>query len=192
MLASVARNAEEARNIWQGKQFSQRLLSQTISAAEKAPSLGVQLINASGRETSAAQVFDRRIADSPAAVITLVGHNAGGFFRFPDGSYTDLRALGQARRPIVMISCNSLVYANGTSAGLPGPVALTVAFTVQTRFTEKLQALGYVPSQTEMQAMLVSSVEEIAKERREGILYTAGAIGGTGTLTGLVIWQKVS
>ena len=183
-FASVARTAEEAKNIWQ-KDFNTRLLSETTSAAEIAPSLGVHLVTSTGSETGE-QAFTRLLSESSADVVTLVGHNQGGYFRFPDGTYIDLQTLGQSEKLIAMISCNSIQYANGSSAGLPGYVGLDVAFTVQSRLTAKVQSLSYSPDVAEVQGMLVATLNEVASERSVRIRYS---LAGGGTIAGITIWQ---
>lgn len=186
--AAVATGADEFVNIW-GRSPSATELDRTIAAAGQASSLGFKIPAATG-SASAAQAFLEQYRTSTADVVTLVGHNDDGVFRFADGSPLPLNELADAGGPpVAMISCNSMSYADGQSVGIPSAITFTVAYAAQAKFAAKLAARQTVPTVGELQSLLTESAAEAANESGAVLKYTVFGVGASGA--GIAIWQEI-
>lgn len=186
--AAVATGAEDFRNIW-GKTPTATELDKAIKAAGQAADLGFQIPAATQAQT-AAESFLANYRTSTADVVTLVGHNDNGTFRFADSSPLALSELSSAGGPpVAMISCNSLTYANGQAVGVPSAITFTVAYATQAKFAAKLASRESVPTVAELQAMLIESLTEAANESRAPMKYAVFGVGAGGA--GIATWQQL-
>lgn len=146
-----------------------------------------------GAGTLAQQFLDRyHGAPSGSQVFTLVGHNAGGQFRFADGSPMDLTQLGdQSDKLIAVISCESGAFVNGNAIGIPTRLTYTVAYRAETNFVARvrlLAKLGVLPSHDEAQRALESALNDAASGVGVQVRWTAVAVG-SGGVAAIAIWQ---
>jgi hypothetical protein len=188
-FVSAASDAADYENIW-GRLPSAGQLTRSRQALNEALGAGLTQIRATGGSTDAQQ-FVAAYRSSSSDVITLVGHNEGSAFRFPDGSAVDLRGIGLQRGPVLaLVSCNSATYANGQSVGLPTAVTLELAFDVEQRFAAKVQGLALAPTPADAQLLLVGALNEAGAQRTETFKYVAigGGVAG-GSVVGVAIWQ---
>lgn len=186
--AAVATRADEFRNIW-GQSPTATELNKAIVAAGQASELGFK-VPAATQVRTAAESFFEQYRTSTADVVTLVGHNDEGTFRFADGSPLSLSELSSAGGPpVAMISCNSMTYANGQAVGVPSAITFTVAYATQAKFAAKLASRESVPTASELQSMLIESLDEAATESGARVKYVVFAVGTGGG--GIAIWQEL-
>ncbi len=188
-FAAVANGADEFRNIW-GRSPSATELDKALAAAGRAPEMGFHVPVAT-QARSAAESFLEQYRTSSADVVTLVGHNDGGTFRFADGSPLSFSELSFAGGPpVALISCNSMTYANGQAVGVPSAITFTVAYATEAKFAARLTSRTSVPTVPELQSMLVESLEEAAAEsgvQMKYVVFGVGTVGG-----GIAVWQQVA
>lgn len=186
--AAVATGADDFRNIW-GQAPTANELDKAIKAAGQASKLGFK-VPAATQVRTAAKSFLEEYRTSTADVVTLVGHNDSGTFRFADGSPLSLSELSSAGGPpVAMISCNSMTYANGQAVGVPSAITFTVAYATQAKFAAKLASRESVPAASELQSMLLESLNEAATESGARMKYAVFGVGTGGA--GIATWQEL-
>lgn len=191
-FAATVDDAAGFGNVWKRAPRSAGELGKVTSASRKAESLGYRIPVASGTRT-AANDFLRRYNESTADVVTLVGHNDNGLFRFADGSWVQLSTLGNPNRPMVaMVSCDSIEYANGQAIGLPSAVTYTIAYATENKFANRIAQLPWLPSKDVLQQMLIQSLDEAAREHQVAIKYRIAAGVGVSLTApfGIAIYQE--
>ncbi len=184
--AAVAYSSAEHHNIW--GEASPAGLSKIIKSAGEASDRGYQIIE-STKTVTAAQNFLQNYQNSNADVLTLVGHNDNGTFKFGDKSSFLLKDLGNDDGPVVAIlSCESSKFANGKSIGLPTEITFSVAYATGERFSSKIQQLPTLPNHVVLQQMLVDSLNEVMHEKNVRIAYQSLGSVGVGVV-GIAVWQ---
>lgn len=189
-FVAAADDFAEYEIIW-GRTPTQGQQSRQSAVLDDAISQGLTALRSTSTET-AAQRFTSLYRSSSADVVTLVGHNEGGIFRFPDGSTADLRSVGSEGGPILaMISCDSAEYSTGQKIGLPTAVTIELAVDVEQRFVAKISALDALPTTQEVGAILEEALREATSTRPEAYkFYLIGGVTGT-AVVGVGIYQVV-
>lgn len=142
--------------------------------------------------TTAADSFMSKFQTSTADVITLVGHNDHGTFKFPDGSSITLSDLGSGGPSIALISCGSAFYANGRAVGLPSEVTLDAAADIESAFVAAVNQLDGAVDVTQLRVLLNSATREVLTSRTEKLRYTFVVAGG-GTVAvsiTVIVWEQ--
>lgn len=185
-FVSAADDAAEYELIW-GRQPSQGLLSRDRALLQ---SLDDSVVRVAPRaDATAAETFVDYYQRSADDVITLTGHNEAGIFRFPDGSWVDIGALGSGGPPIAIISCESAKYASGQAVGLPSVLTLTVAADIERTFVQRVSDLNAAPSVAQLKRLLEDSADEMT-DGQEGTWIAVAVVGGTSaTVVTLLVWQ---
>jgi len=188
---SVARNGDEFARIFERSPTAgqEATISKTFAKAE---TTGRTALRASVANESVAQEFLREYRSTPRdGLITLVGHNAGGTFRFADGSTIDLGKLGSSDGSLVaVVSCESARFVDGRAVGIPTDVTYDVAYRTEQKFSEQVAGSPSL-SRSEAQQYLESALADAVRELRvEGFYKTAVIGGGTGVV-GVSIYQYV-
>lgn len=140
---------------------------------------------------TAADTFTASLKSSDAAVVTVIGHNDGGFLRLADGSGVPLSELGGVGPLVAMISCDAARYASNNAVGiLPSTVTLSVAVQIERTLTSRLQQLNSRPDVAQLKQLLDESTRSVLEPDPNYWGY-ALAVTGTGTAgTATVrIWQ---
>ena len=190
-LVATADEVAEYNNIW-GKIPTAGQQRRQSAILDDATSQGLTALRSTPTRTASEQFLDLYQSTS-ADIVTLVGHNDGGIFRFPDASWVDLREVGGDGGPIIaLISCDSAVYASGQAVGLPTPVTIELAVDVEQRFVTKVGALQALPSVAEAERLLVEALSEAADARAERFVYMTLTGVGSGVVAGISIHEVVT
>lgn len=189
-FVSVAENAGEYKQIF-GKLPTTSQESAISKILAQAKQQGLTIVRPAG--SKAAAEFESAYLQSSADVITLVGHNKQGLFKFSDGSYFPLDQI----RPsddvpvLAVISCESAPIVEGYAVGLPTEVTYAIAFRTEEVFLQRLNALDEssrrdLPTlQVELEAALdVAVIERNVKVFKYALVGT-----GSGTVVGVSIYQ---
>ncbi len=88
-----------------------------------------------------------------------------------------------------MISCNSMTYANGQAVGIPSAITFTVAYSTQTKLAGKIAERTSVPTGSELQQLLIDSLNEASAESGVQMKYVVFGVGTTGG--GIAVWQQL-
>lgn len=144
------------------------------------------------QQSSAGSMADEVVArlQQPATgprVFTLVGHNAGGQLRFPDGSGLDIGMLSVRTDDVgAVLACNSAEYVDGSVVGLPTTLSYEVAFATEQRFiasAESYTSNGDALTPAAASDLLISAFDEVVRNERYARMArrtTAGAAGVAG------------
>lgn len=160
-----ANNAKEFQLIW-GAKRSVRQEDAISRLMNDARGLGMTTLRPT-QTSAASDVFLSRHQKSSSDLITLVGHNSEGTFKFPDGSPVDLRALGGPGKPLIaLISCDPDQFANGAAVGVPTPITIEVALLAEQKFVARVNSLNAAPDVAKTQQLPMESLVEVANERK--------------------------
>lgn len=181
-----AHSEEEYRAIW-GTPPTVGQLRRVDVLTSKASSNGIRLLGVSGA-ASAASTFQDSYASSTADVVSIVGHNDLGAFKFSGGSDVLLSNLGGSSQPILAVfSCDSDRYVNGSAVGVTSPISIQVALLAQERFLQLVRALPSPPNAKAAQDLVNSAVDSAARQLQVRVVYRTGlGLAGAGVVGGSI------
>lgn len=181
----AADDVQEYRGIW-GTQPSQRQLRENQGVLRTADEL---LRVPTPTSSTAAQSWVEAYQASAADVVTLVGHNEEGAFRFADGSSVDLQSLGQTSGPaLVVISCDAARNSQNQVVGtVPEFVTLTAAVEIERRVAAAV-ADGGSSTTSQLEVVVDDATTEVLAENSAyrmagGVVVVAGSVIGVSVYT---------
>ncbi|MEV6715885.1 hypothetical protein AB0M48_28030 [Lentzea sp. NPDC051208] len=178
--ASAPRSADEYHNIFGKQTENPREIEDVLRRTE---SSGFTIPLATRTKTAAQKVLDD-FAQQESGYMILIGHNDKGMFRFPDTSSFDLRSVSNPKATLVVISCESYLYASRTSIGVPSELIYEVAYSTQAKFVARINAATPPVSRSAAQTMLDESFRAAVVER--GAKKVAGATLGVGVTASVI------
>jgi hypothetical protein len=191
-LAALPSTADEFAGIFK-RQPTASQLAATRAAATRAQQAGVQLLPALAASGTVADFVVERLRNPfGPKVLTLIGHNEGGLFRFADGSsiaLNQLPTLAPGKLPVA-ISCESARYSSGLQLGFASPITVQVAQLTESLFVGRLNALaqeGQAITPAAAQAQLEAALAEAVHQLRVETIVKVATPG----VVGVAIWENV-
>lgn len=141
--------------------------------------------------TTLADSFMETVRSSNNEIITLIGHNDGGAFRFSDGSAISLDGIGTLSRTsrVAVISCYSTNRVRGGGIGIGNIAVFAVAQDTATRFA---QLVGGRSPRTltngQLQALLDQAFVAANRADRSGVPLAAVGLSLSGGM-GITIYE---
>ncbi len=189
-FVSVAENASQYKQIFgELPNVSQEAaIEKNLSRAEQQ---GMTIVRPA--TSTAAVEFQRSYQQSSADVITLVGHNDKGSFKFSDGSSLPLSQVPSSPTlPVLaVISCESARTIQGHAVGLPTEITYAIAFRTEELFLQRMSAVDEnsrrdLPT---VQRELEAALDEAVAERNVRIAKYALVGTGSAGVVGVSIYQ---
>lgn len=180
----AASSPAEYRGIW-GQAPTQRQLRQSLSALSAVEGAVVRVRPPVGM--TAAESWLRAYRSSSASVVTLVGHNEAGVFRFADGSGVSLGELGGGTGPLVVVfSCDAAKSVTGRTVGTVPEVVTLLAATEMERRVVSLLDSGVLAEPQQLVGMVDAVTADVLAENSVFRL-----AGGVSLVSGGVIGVSV-
>jgi hypothetical protein len=163
-------------------------IDRTYAAARDLQSTGLFQIAHGAAHLTAAEEALNSYQSGRYSSLVLVGHNDGGVFKFPDGSYINLATVrANQTTTLAVLSCESSGY-GGYYAGIPSPLTYSIAFRTSQIYNDKVYRYFSTTGQQILdlvtaQELLSSSYNQARLEK--GVRYAAAptiAFGGGSTI----------
>lgn len=193
-LVSVPRSEEEFVSIFRNRATSGQLDS-VLGNRERFARAGAELLNSR-------QHLLNLLEDDTSGIVLLAGHNVGGNFMFPDGSYVSFRDIDNVtsvNRIVVLISCNSNEFASQDQIGISRAINYDEANIILNRMLTNLNIRTDLDTSSQNYRYTVGEVELMLQDadQRAYVYYNVRksgpyvAVGGGGLITYFFVEPQV-